>query len=143
MTASNATAATKEIAETSTIGDPASSKRAILKMLGEHEAEIFHNGVLVAGYVAPAKRKSGLIMTDKSRDEDIYQGSIGLVVGLGPGAFKDDSVAKFHGIKLRLNDWVLYRPSDGIGIYVNQVPCRLFQDTNILMRIKNPERYWS
>lgn len=143
MISSNATAATTEIAETSTIGDPESSRKAILKVIGKVDAEVFHNGVLVAGYVTPAKTKGGIIKTAKSRDEDIYQGSVGLIVGIGPGAFKDDKVAQFHGIKIKLHEWVMYRPSDGLGIYINQVPCRLFQDTNILMRIQNPEKFWS
>lgn len=143
MISSNATEAVTKIAELSTRGDIESSKRAIHKVLGKFDDEVFHNSVLVAGYVQPALTKGGIILTDKARDEDIYQGSTGLVIAMGPGAFKDDNVAKFHGIKLKLNDWVLYRPSDGLGVYINQVPCRLFQDTNILMRIKSPEKYWS
>lgn len=142
--AGTATEAMQRIAESSVIGDIDSSRKALIKELGDiKKDEVFHNGVLVALYIRPVRRKSGLLMTDKSRDEDMYQGSIGLVVGLGPAAFKDDNVAQFHGKKLKLHDWVLFVPADGIGIHVNGVPCRLFQDTRILMRLSNPEKYFS
>lgn len=140
----NATEAMARIAESSVIGDISSSRKALLKELGDIKAdEILHNQVLVALYIRPTKTRGGIITTDKSRDEDMYQGSIGLVIGLGPGAFKDDKVAQFHGKKIKLNDWVLFVPADGIGIHINGVPCRLFQDTRILMRLANPQLYWS
>ena len=143
MAKSNATQKVADIAESSVRGDPKSSQSALLRALGDVKFEVLHNQVLVAGYIEPAKTSGGIILTDKQRDEDIYQGSVGMVIGMGPGAFKDDRVAQFHGVTLKLHDWVLYRPSDGLGMYVNQVPCRLFQDTNILMRIQNPDNFWS
>ena len=143
MTKSNAATKVKLIAETSILSVPDSSRTAIMKAVGKFTDEVFHNGVLVAGYITPEKTKGGLFIPEKSRDEDIYQGSVGLVIAMGPGAFKDDNVAQFHGVKLNIGDWVLYSPSDGLGIYVNQVPCRLFQDTRILMRIQDPEKFWS
>lgn len=104
--------------------------------------EVFHNGVLVATYIQPAKSKGGIIIPDKTRDEDIYQGSVGLVIAMGPAAFKDDRIAQFHGVELKVGDWVLYRPSDGLAMEYAEVPCRLFQDVNILMRVSNPGKYW-
>lgn len=131
------------IAEASIIGKPETSSKAILDVLGKFDAEVFHNQVLVAGYVQPSKTKGGILTTDRARDEDMYQGSVGLVIGLGKGAFQDDRVAQFHGVKLKLGDWVLYRPADGLGVHINSVPCRLFQDSLILMRIADPNLFWS
>lgn len=120
------------------------SKKALLKALGDikDEAEVFHSQVLVVGYIHPAKTKGGIITTDNARAEDQWQGTIGLVIKLGPGAFKDDSVAKFHGKKLKEGDWVMYRAADGVSLHIRGVPCKLFQDTNILMRVSDPILYW-
>jgi co-chaperonin GroES (HSP10) len=118
--------------------------RALLASLaGEHKnLTVLHSQVLVAGYIAGARSRGGIIFTDKTVEEDRWQGNIGLVIALGKGAFKDDAVAKFHGDKLKLGDWVMYLPADGVSLFINQVPCRLFQDTRILMRVDNPEIYY-
>lgn len=109
---------------------------------GKFPDEIFHNGVLCATYIQPEQTKGGIILTARSRDEDVYQGSIGMVIAMGPGAFKDDKIAQFHGVKLKVGDWVVYQPSDGLGMEIKGVPCRLFQDTRILGRVSDPTRYW-
>ncbi len=103
---------------------------------------VLHSQVLVAGYIPANRSKGGIIFTDATVEEDRWQGNIGLVIGLGKGAFKDDGVAHFHGDKLKLHDWVMYVPGDGVSMYINQVPCRLFQDTRILMKVTNPEIYY-
>lgn len=127
----------REIAESSS--DP---REALTKAIGKFNDEVLHNGVLVATYIQPAKTAGGIYMADSTLQEDIYQGSVGLVIALGPAAFKDDPIAKFHGKSLKLGDWVLYQPSDGLSMEINKVPCRLFQDTRILMRVETPSRYW-
>jgi co-chaperonin GroES (HSP10) len=103
---------------------------------------VLHSQVLVAGYIQSSRSKGGIIFTDKTVEEDRWQGNIGLVIGLGKGAFKDDSVAQFHGDKLKIGEWVMYLPADGLSLYINQVPCRLFQDSRILMKVTNPEIYY-
>ena len=106
------------------------------------EFTVLHSQVLVAGYIPSSRTKGGIIKIDKTIEEDRWQGNIGLVIGLGKGAFKDDSVAQFHGDKLKIGEWVMYLPADGIAMYINQVPCRLFQDSRILMKVTNPEIYY-
>jgi co-chaperonin GroES (HSP10) len=137
MARSNAIVKMREIAESST--DP---KQAILKALGKHSTHVFHSKVLVATYVRPAKTQSGLFLPDKTIEEDRYQGTIFLVIGLGKGAFKDDHIAKFNGDSLKVGDWVMGVAGDGIGLFINGVPCRLFDDSRVLLRIKNPELYF-
>jgi co-chaperonin GroES (HSP10) len=127
----------REIAESST--DP---KEVILNAIGKHDTHIFHSKVLVANYIRPAKTKGGIYLTDKAIEENRYQGTIFLVIGLGKGAFKDDNIAQFHGDKIKVGDWVMGVAGDGIAMFINQVPCRLFDDTRILMRVKNPELYF-
>jgi ribosomal protein L24E len=64
------------------------------------------------------------------------------VIALGSGAFQDHPVAKFNGDELEIGDWVMYVPADGIALFINEVPCRLFSDTRILMKVENPEIYF-
>jgi co-chaperonin GroES (HSP10) len=137
MARSNAIGKMRAIAEDTT--DP---KKVLLNYLGKHGTTVLHSQVLVAGYVRPAITKGGVHMPDKVIEEDRYQGNIGMVIALGKGAFKDDAVAKFNGDKLEVGDWVMYVPADGIALFINEVPCRLFSDTRILMKVTNPEIYY-
>lgn len=137
MARSNAMSKMRQIAESTS--DP---KKALLDALGKHDTEVFHSKVLVATYVRPARTKGGIFMPDKTIEEDRYQGTVGLVVKMGKGAFKDDNIAQFNGDKLSVGDWVLYVAGDGISMFINEVPCRLFDDTRILMRVKDPELYF-
>ena len=139
MAQSNAIGKMREIAET--IGPR--DKVLIAALKGEHKnLTVLHSQVLVAGYIKSARSKGGIIFTDKAVEEDRWQGNIGLVIAMGKGAFKDDAVAQFHGDKLKIGDWVMYVPADGVSLFINQVPCRLFQDTRILMKVTNPEIYY-
>jgi hypothetical protein len=51
--------------------DPANSLK---KDLGDlSKVEVFNNQLLVAVYIRPQKTKSGIILTDKTTDEDRFQ----------------------------------------------------------------------
>lgn len=117
-------------------------KSILTKAIGKISEEVFHNHILVATYIRPAQMKSGLYLADQTIQEDVYQGTVFLVLAKGPSAFKDDNIAQFHGMDVKVGDWVLARPSDGQALEINQVPCRLFEDTRILMRVSDPSRYW-
>src|SRR5215467_569755 len=97
--------------------------------------EVFHNQVLVGTYIRPEKTTGGIYIPDKTLAEDRFQGKLGLVLKLGPLAFKDDNVAKFGGVTLKEGDWVWFRPSDGMEFFTKDktggVPCRVFEDTSI------------
>ena len=118
-------------------------KQKLLQELGDlSNIEIFNNNVLVAVYVRPTKTKSGLYLTDKYADEDRYQGKVGLIVGMGPSAFNDESGQWFNNATFNHNDWVVFRPSDGWGVTVNGVLCRMLADTQVKMRIPSPDSAW-
>lgn len=121
-------------------------QKATLKQLLKdplaEEATVLHSQVLVMGYVPPARTKSGLYLTDKTVEEDRFQGNVGLVIALGKGAFKDDNIAQFNGDSLQIGDWVMYVAADGVSLFVREVPCRLFSDTRILMKVRSPEIYY-
>lgn len=116
-------------------------KKELLNNLGDLSAfEIFNNQVLVAVYIRPDKTKGGIYLTDKARDEDRYQGKVGLVIAMGPTAFVDDSQSWFKGVSIDLHDWVVFRPSDGWSLEFNGVLCRILDDTVIRGKIDRPDR---
>lgn len=120
--------------------DPAAELK---EKLGDiSEVEIFNNQLLVAVYVRPTRTASGLYLTDKTTEEDLYQGKVGLVVKAGPSAFQDDSGKWFKDVAVAVGDWVVFRPSDGWAINVNGVVCRLIDDINVRGRIDKPDRVW-
>ena len=115
-------------------------KEKLLADLGDLSGiEIFNNQVLVAVYIRPQKTKSGLYLSDKTIDEDRYQGKVGLLVGMGPAAFQDDNGQWFNNASFSLHDWLVFRPSDGWSITVNGVLCRMLSDTQVKLRIPTPD----
>ena len=98
-------------------------KNEIWKAIGDlSDFQLFGNEVLVAIYIRPQKTSSGIFLTDNYRDEDKWQGKIGLVLKKGNTSLVDPTDM------VEVNDWVLFRPSDGWGLTVNGVMCRLLDD---------------
>lgn len=118
-------------------------KTKLLEELGDlSNVEIFNNQVLVAVYIRPQKTKSGIFLTDKTTEEDRYQSKVGLVVKKGPSAFVDGDGNWFKDVVINENDWLVFRPSDGWSITVNNVLCRILDDISFRGRIDNPDRVW-
>lgn len=118
-------------------------KIALLKEIGSIDAvEVFNNQLLVAVYIRPQKTKSGIYLTDKTTDEDRFQSKVGLVLKKGPSAFNDTTGEWFSGVEIQEGDWIVFRPSDGWSITVNNVLCRMIDDVNIKGRVDNPDRVW-
>lgn len=137
MAHSNAAQKIQEISESK-----ADTKLAHFAALGGFKDEVFHSQVLVMTYIRSSRTAGGIILAAVTQDEDRFQGKIGLVVGMGPGAFKDDTIARFHGSELKVGDWVMTRPADGMELFYNGCTLRLFQDVNILCKVADPTRYW-
>jgi co-chaperonin GroES (HSP10) len=115
-------------------------KTDLLKEIGDiSNVEVFNNQVLVAIYIRPEQTLGGIILTNNIREEDKWQGKIGLVLKKGPSAFVDDSKNWFNGVDVEVNDWVVFRPSDGWGLTVNGNMCRLLDDTVIRGRVTHPD----
>jgi co-chaperonin GroES (HSP10) len=120
--------------------DPAENIR---KEMGDiSDIEIFHNQVLVAIYIRPEKTKSGLYLSAQTRDEDKYQGKVGLIIKKGADAFVDDTGKWFKGVNLDVGDWIYFRPSDGWQITVHGQLCRILDDTDVRGRTPQPDTVW-
>jgi co-chaperonin GroES (HSP10) len=118
-------------------------KQKLIQEVGDiSNVEIFNNQILVAVYLRPQKTKSGLYLSDKTTDEDRYQSKVGLVLKKGPTAFVDETEEWFKGVNINENDWIVFRPSDGWQITVNNVLCRILEDVTVRGRIDQPDRVW-
>lgn len=117
----------------------------LLSKIGDiDDIEVFNNRVLVAIYIRPDKTKGGIILTDQTRDEDKWQGKVGLILKMGASAFNDPNGVYFQGVHVDVGDWVYFRPSHGQPLTVNTKDglCRLFHDTDIAGIIPNPDMIW-
>jgi co-chaperonin GroES (HSP10) len=112
----------------------------MLEKIGNlNEVEVMHNQILVMVYIRPDKTASGLYISDKTRDEDRFQGKAGLVLKKGPQAFVDDEINKFAGQNVEPGDWVFYRVSDGFPINIKGQLCRLLEEVHIKGKINSPD----
>ena len=118
-------------------------RKAILDEMGNiDDIEIFHTQVLVAIYLRPDKTKGGVILAPQTRDEDKYQGKVGLIIKKGENAFIDDTGKWFNHVKCDVGDWIVFRPSDGWQINVHGQLCRILNDTDVRGRIPVPDAVW-
>ena len=121
----------------------ADPKVVLKEQIGNTDSfEIYNNQILIAVYVRPEKTKSGIFLTDSHRDEDRHQSKVGLVVKMGPEAFNDPNGNWFRDMDVKIHDWVVYRPSDGWTITVNNVLCRALKDTNVRGSVPQPDMVW-
>ena len=117
-------------------------KIALMTGVGDlSNVDLMGNRVLLAIYIAPEKTKGGIIRSSGSLKEDVYQGTVGLVLKMGAQAFCDDpdNKVKFHGQSVNIGDWVVFRPGDAKRIQINGIDCRMVEDTLIDMAIVDPE----
>ena len=104
--------------------------------------DIYNNQILIAVYVRPEKTKSGIFLPDAHRAEDQFQSKVGLVLKKGPAAFEGDDSLWFKDMKIELDDWIVFRPSEGWAITVNGVLCRMLDDTSVRGKIDAPDKIW-
>lgn len=117
--------------------DPAETIKKVVGNLDD--IEVSGAQVLVGTYVRPEKTKGGIIIEDRSRREDMYQGKIGLVLKMGPFAFQENDNIKFGSFKVSVGDWVFYRAQDSFAMGLNGHHCRMLDDINIRGKVKSPD----
>jgi len=107
------------------------------------ELDIYNNQILVAVYIRPEKTKSGIFLPDNHRAEDQHQSKVGLVLKKGPSAFAvaEDS-EWFKDVNVNINDWIVFRPSDGWAVTINNVLCRMLDDTSVRGKVVHPDTIW-
>jgi co-chaperonin GroES (HSP10) len=127
----------------------ADPKKEIIEAVGDlSKFKLFHNQVLVAIYIRPEMTAGGILLSNRIRDEDKWQGKIGLVLKKGPSAFVDTKGEWFTDVEVNVHDWVVFRPSDGWGMTINNrdskadVLCRLLDDTVIRGTVEDPDNVY-
>ena len=123
-----------------TLAESKDFKIDVKRLIGNLDnVEVFFNYVLVATHVRSEKTAGGIIRPDRNKDEDVYQGKVGLVLKKGPMAFRDDAEIDFRGQDVNEDDWIVYRVGDGFDLTIRGVACRMLADRNIKLRIPDPE----
>jgi co-chaperonin GroES (HSP10) len=122
------------------IAEATDARLALQMAVGDlSKVEVLSGRVLVAIYIAPERSKGGVYRPQTNVAEDVWQGTVGLVLKKGKLAFKDDEINKFHGQDVQVGDWVVFRPGDARRIQIRDVDCRIVQDTLIDAVIDDPE----
>lgn len=109
---------------------------------------LFFGAVLVAKYIRTDIGTGVLIAAEDTRREDEFQGKAGLVLKLGPLAFKNRPDADFGGAMVKRGDWAVYGASDGRDLDLrtldgmNVIHCRRIQDAEIWGTTNSPDRVW-
>jgi co-chaperonin GroES (HSP10) len=125
--------------KTSFLSTAKNPKQALFDAVGDLSGyDIFHNQILVAIYVRPNVTAGGIFRPDDNIKEDEYQGKVGLVVKVGPTAFKDTDDETFDGQSVSVGDWVVFRTGDGWQLNIRDTACRILNDRTVRMRIKEP-----
>lgn len=97
--------------------------------------------VLVALWEGDDKIGS-IIIPDKVKDEQIYQGKTGLVLAMGAHAFEEDEDHRWPK-KPVVGDWVMFRVGDGFPFVIGNTKdgkhCRLVHESKIRMVVDSPD----
>lgn len=105
-------------------------------------AEFFHNYIVTATYYLPAfvdlAGGQRIHFPEKTQDEALWQGKVGLVVGKGKLAFCDSDTVKFHGQDVKIGDWLQYDIHDPRQFTINRIHCRLLKDVHVIARLTDP-----
>jgi co-chaperonin GroES (HSP10) len=123
-------------------------KQAILDKVGDlSDFEVLGDRVLVATFARPNKTAGGILLSDKTVEENRFQSKVHLVLKIGPVAFKYDGAFKFEGDMPEVGDWVMAFPSNGREFFLGGtdpagggegVSCRLLRSELIEGVVANP-----
>ena len=119
----------------------ADPRAEIMDQVNQHleDIEVMGASVLMAVYTRPDRTKSGIFLTDKTKDEDRYQGKVGLVLKVGPIAFQDDDTHRFGDFVPTVGDWVLINIGETFPFEMGERRCRIVEDVNVKAILRRPD----
>lgn len=110
--------------------------------LAMENSEYTRDWVVCATYYLPAfhvmANGQRIHRAQSTQDEALWQGKVGLIIGMGPLAFKDEGELKFGGQKFEVGDWVQWDIHDARQFTINRIHCRFMKDVQIIARVKDP-----
>ena len=95
--------------------------------------------VLIVTAPTMTKSKGGIIFTDPTKNEDRFQGKIGMVVKIGEVAFNDPEIWPNEDTRPTIGDWVVYRNADTHECAINKISCRFIKDYLIIGKVSAPD----
>ena len=95
--------------------------------------------VLVGTYIRPKMTAGGIHIPDSTQGEDIYQGKVGLVLKLGPLAFKEDDTHKWGDRVPQVGDWVMFRVGDTFPCTLGKRAGRFVEDVDVKAILSKPD----
>ncbi len=119
------------------------ARKAIFDWMGKdlEGVHLPNDYVLLGTYIRPEKTAGGIYRPQTNVDEDVWQGKVGLLLKLGPDAFKDTDDYTFNfgpGGEPKVGDWVVFKVGDAMSLNVKDFPCRYIRDIGIKMKVNDP-----
>ncbi len=120
------------IAELTACKTPEEQKQRLIDMIGDVSVlQPLGGRVIVATYVGTDRSAGGIIYNDDRKTAARYEGKVGLVLAIGPTAFRYDGAFPWEGPKPQVGDWIWYRASDAPERFIRNVSCRTIEDNLI------------
>lgn len=114
-------------------------KKTIMDLAGDLSGiEIMGDRVLVGIFMRPEKTAGGIIRPEVNKQEDVWQGKVGLVLKLGPNAFVDPGDGTKYDQRVEVGDWGVFYVGDAKQLTINNMPCRLVIDTSFVAKVADP-----
>lgn len=96
--------------------------------------------ILVLPHRRDEKTKGGIILTEQTLEQSQVASSLGLVLKIGPDAYKDKE--RFpQGAWCKEKDWVIFGKYAGSRIPIEGGEVRLMNDDEILGVVKDPKDF--
>jgi co-chaperonin GroES (HSP10) len=95
--------------------------------------------LLVAPYIRSKQTRGGIFLPDNTRAEDKFQGKVGLVLALGPLAFRDDETHRFGDKTPKVGDWIVFAVGDTFGFELGTRRCRAVEDVDVHLIVQRPD----
>ena len=94
--------------------------------------------ILVLPYKGQGKTKGGVILADETIEERGYTTVTGLVLKVGPDAYKDETRYP-NGPWCKVNDWIIFGRYAGSRFGIEGGEVRILNEDEIIAVVKDPE----
>ena len=94
--------------------------------------------ILVLPYKGQGKTKGGVILADETIEERGYTTVTGLVLKIGPDAYRDETRYP-NGPWCKINDWIIFGRYAGSRFGIEGGEVRILNEDEIIAVVKDPE----
>jgi len=101
------------------------------------DIEVLGYNIMIRLYTTPDKI-GNIILTEQARDKDKYTNFVGLVVGMGKGAYSNKERFKETGAWCKVGDWVSFPRHAGHRTSFKGIPIFILDEDVLSTKILNP-----